>query len=186
MAGITSIKKGSVLRHKNDLYKVTDFNFVNPGKGSSFVRVNMRNLTTGHTSKKTFKSGDDIELVDVYRKNMQYLYKEDEMYAFMDQENYDTIEVNEKIVGEKAKYLKEGLEIIMTTHEGSPVTMDLPDQITYKIDHAPPGVKGDSESGNVTKKVTLENGLKVDVPVFIDEDDEIVVNTNTGEYTEKA
>lgn len=186
MADTTSIRKGVVIRHNNDLYVVSDFQFVNPGKGSAFYKTKMKGISNGKTIEITYKSGETIDVVDVFRTNMQFLYKNADMYSFMNQETYETVDISEDVVGDDGKYLKEGLITIVSLHDGNPVAIQLPKKVTYKVLVAPPAVKGDTASGNVTKEVELENGLIVHVPIFIKEGEDILVNTETGDYDSRV
>ncbi|PSO44878.1 MAG: elongation factor P [Parcubacteria group bacterium QH_9_35_7] len=186
MADTSDLKKGMVIKHQNDLWQVDDTTLVDQARGSAVIRVKMTNLSEGHNQEETFQSGTKIEIADIRHKNMQFLYKESERFAFMDQENYETIEINKDTIGEDEKYLKEGLEVIVKLHEGQPVSIKLPQKISYKVEQAPPATKGDTASGNVTKEVTLQNGFQVDVPIFIEQGEKININTETGEYAERA
>jgi len=186
MGDTTDIRKGAVIQHNNDLYVVTFFQFVNPGKGAAFTKTKMKSITTGKSIEITYKSGESVDTVQVEHVNMQYLYKSGDFYSFMNQSTYETVDVSADTLGDDARYLKEGLEVVMLMHEGAVAAMDLPKKITYKVTHAPPAVKGDSAGGNVTKEVELENGLKVQAPIFIKEGEEIIVNTETGEYGGRA
>lgn len=182
MGDTTDIKKGAVIKHQNDLYVVTVFQFVNPGKGSAFTKTKMKSIATGKTIEITYKSGETVDVVQVQRQNLQFLYKTGDMYSFMNNETYETMEVSEDILGDDGKYLKEGLEVIGVMYEGAVVAIELPKKVQYKVMTAPPAVKGDSAGGNVTKEIILENGLVVYAPIFIKEGEEITVNTETGEY----
>lgn len=183
MGDTTDIKKGAVIRHNNNLYVISSFQFVNPGKGQAFTKTKMKEINTGKTMEITFKSGESIEIVNVEKKTIQYLYKNGNIYSFMDQTTYETVEVSEDILGEDAKYLKEGLLVIASFYEENVVAIELPKKITYKVIVAPPAVKGDSTSGNVTKEVELDNGLKIQAPIFIKEGEEVAINTETNEYS---
>jgi elongation factor P len=182
MADNTDIKKGAVIRHNNDLFVVTDFQFVNPGKGVAFTKTKLKGIGSGKGMEITYKSGESIDMVTVYRKTMQFLYATGDTYSFMDKESYETIEVDIDIVGDQAKYLKEGMDVVMSTHEGIPVAMELPKKISYRVTVSPDAVKGDSTSGNVTKMIELENGLVVHAPIFIKEGEEIYVYTEDSGY----
>lgn len=186
MGDTTNIKKGAVIRHQNDLYVVSACQFVNPGKGSAFTKTKLKSLTTGKGMEITYKSGEAVDTVQVDHTNMQYLYKTGNMYSFMNQETFETIDVSEDTIGDDGKYLKDGLEVIMLMHEGRAVALELPKKVTYKVVEAPPAVRGDSAGGNVTKDITLDNGLTVAAPIFIKEGEEILVNTETGEYGGRA
>lgn len=182
MGDTSDIKKGAVIRHNNDLYVVTVCNFVNPGKGSAFTKTKMKSIASGKTIEITYKSGETVDTVQVNYQNMQYLYKNGNLFSFMKKDDYETVDVDESVLGEDGKYLKEGLEVIGVFHEGAIVSVRIPQKITYVVAEAAPAVKGDTAGGNVTKEVTLDNGHKVQVPIFIKEGEEIIVNTETDEY----
>ncbi|MCB9799118.1 elongation factor P [Candidatus Nomurabacteria bacterium] len=182
MADTSAIKKGVVIQHQNDLYVVSDFNFVNPGKGSAFYKTKLKGISNGKSLEVTFKSGESLDVVDVRRQTLQYLYGDENMLSFMNKETYETIDVNRDIVGDDAKYLKEGLDVIAAFHGEAVVAIELPKKVQYTVKTAPPAVKGDTASGNVTKEVILDNDLTVHAPIFIKEGEEILVNTETGDY----
>ena len=182
MADTTDIKKGVVIRHNNDLFVVTDFHFVNPGKGSAFTKTKMKSISLGKTIEITYKSGETVDVVQVHRQTMQYLYNNGELFSFMNKETYETIDVSVDILGDDVKYLKEGMDVISVIHDESIIAIQLPIKVQYTVKIAPPAVKGDSASGNVTKEVVLENDLVVNAPIFIKEGEEILVNTETGDY----
>jgi len=186
MATSADIGKDIVLKYNGQLYIVTEFNFVNPGKGSAFYRTKMKNLESGKVMEVTFKSGETIEIAEVERRKMQYLYKDENNYYFMDPQSYEQVSIGADLMGEKGAYLKEGGEALMILHQGIPVTAEIPKKIAFKVIEAMPGVKGDTASGNVTKEVTLEGGLKARAPLFIKEGETIIINTDTGEYVERA
>ncbi len=186
MGSVNDIGKESILSIDGEINLVTDFQHVNPGKGAAFVRTKMRNIRTGKTMDRTFKSNESVDFVRVERRKLQYLYAAGEMRAFMDNSSYEQMEINESLLGDKKNYLKEGMEVMVVSHDGTPLSVELPRKVAYKVIEAPPGVKGDTASGNVTKEVTLENNLKVQAPLFIKEGEEIIINTETGEYVERA
>lgn len=186
MSTTADITKDIVIKFKDDLYMITEFQKISPGKGSAFVRTKLKNIRTDKVLENTFKDGEQITIVEVEKRKMQYLYKDTHGYAFMDNASYEQVTVTETIVGQRADFFKEGMEMTVVTHEGVPVNMELPKKITLTVTQADPGVRGDTASGNVTKEVTLENGTKIRVPLFIKEGDELVINTETGEYVERA
>lgn len=186
MASTQDLRKGAIVRHQNNLYTVAECQFVNPGKGAAFVRTRLKDLSTGKVIEITYKSGEGVDVVDVPFQNMQYLYQSGDNYAFMNTQNYEQIEINADLAGAAAKYLKEGIGVVVGTYQDIPVSLELPKKITYKVVEAPPAVKGDSAGGNVTKEIVLENGLKIQAPIFIKEGEEVVVNTETGEYSARA
>ncbi len=182
MGDTTDIKKGVVIRHQGDLYVVTGFQFVNPGKGSAFTKTKMKSITSGKTIEITYKSGETVDVVQVQRQNLQYLYQNGDTYSFMNENNYETVDVDSAILGDDVKYLKEGLKVIGIFYEDRVVAIQLPKKIEYTVIQAPPAVKGDTASGNVTKEIELDNGLKIQAPIFIKEGEKVLVNTETGEY----
>lgn len=186
MGDTTDIKNGAVISRQNDLWVVTSFQFTNPGKGAAFTKTKMRSISSGKTIEVTYKSGETVDVVNVQRINMQYLYKSGENYSFMNQENYETLDVPGDVLGDDAKFLKDGLDVIAVMHEGSIVAIQLPKKVSYKVADSPPAVKGDTASGNVTKEIELDNGLKIQAPIFIKEGEEVVVNTETGDYGGRA
>lgn len=184
---MSDIKKYSIVKWKGELYIITDFQHINPGKGSAFTKFKLKNVKTGKVLEETLKANEaGLESADTEHRNLQYLYQDGNTYYFMDSESYEQFGLDEEVIGEQAKYLKDGLKIIALFYEGNPITIKLPSKIEYKVIEAPEGVKGDSASGNVTKRITLENGLNIPAPLFIKEGDIIKVNTETGEYVERA
>ena len=186
MATTSDIRKGVVISYQNDLFVVVEFQHVNPGKGAAFTRTRLKSLGSGKVIEVTYKSGETIDVVNVQFQTMQYLYKTGSNYAFMNMQSYEQIEMNGDLVGVDAKYLKEGLEVIVGLYEDRPVSIQLPKKVQYRVAEAPPAVRGDSASGNVTKEITLDSGLKIQAPIFIKEGEEILVNTETGEYSARA
>ncbi|HLD18010.1 MAG TPA: elongation factor P [Patescibacteria group bacterium] len=186
MASPNDIKKGTVVRYEGDLCVVIYFQRVSPGKGSSFVRTRMKNIRSGKVVEQNFKSAESLEFEEVQYKKMQYLYRDERLCTFMDNQTYEQVQLANDDVGDDVKYLKEGMEVMIIMHGETPLTIELPKKVPYKVVSAPPAVKGDSASGNVTKEVRLDNGLTVRAPIFVREGDVIVVNTDTGEYSERV
>ncbi len=186
MASTSDVRKGVVIKHQNDLFVVVEFQHINPGKGAAFVRTRMKNLGNGKVIEITYKTSESVDIVSVMFQTMQYLYKSGDNYAFMDMKSYEQIEMDGDLVGDDGKYLKEGLDVIIGMYEGRPVSIQIPKKIQYKVVEAPPAVKGDSAAGNVTKEIKLDNGLTIHAPIFIKEGEEILVNTETGEYSARA
>lgn len=180
------IANGVVLRHKGDLVAVVAFQHVNPGKGSAFVRARLKSLTTGKVVEHTWKASEAIEVVDVQKRRMQFLYSDPTGFAFMDQDTFDQVMVNRAALEDRAGYLTDGLEVHVVLHEGQPITVELPKKVTLKVTEAFETVRGDTAGGNITKEVTLETGLKARVPLFVKEGERVVLNTDTGEYVERG
>ena len=186
MSSVNEISKESIIRLNNEIFLVIESQHVNPGEGSAFVRTKLKNIKTGKTMEITFKSNESVELVEVERRRMQYLYNNGGMYSFMDNSSYEQLDINENLLEGKKEFLKEGLEVMVIKFEGIPLSVALPNKVNFKIIEAEPGVKGDTASGNVTKEAVLETGAKIRVPLFIKAGEEIIVNTETGEYVERA
>ncbi len=186
MLTTSDIRKGAVIKHQNDLFVVVEFQHVNPGKGAAFTRTRMKSLGSGKVIEITYKSGESLDIVSVQFQTMQFLYKTGDNYAFMNMSTYEQVEMNGDLIGDDAKYLKEGLQVVIGLYEERPVSIELPKKIQYKVVEAPPAVKGDTASGNVTKEIVLDNGLRVQAPIFIKEGEEILVNTETGDYSARA
>lgn len=187
MASTSEIKKGVVLRDAQGLWLVVDFQHVNPGKGAAFVRTRMKNLQTGKVLETTFKTSESVDIVEVEHRRMQYLFHDATGYTFMDQENYEQVTMSDEEVGEQGKYLRDGMEVMVSTFEGRPIALELPRKMTFKVIDAMDVVAGNTASGgNLTKEVGLEGGLKAQVPMFIKQGESIIINTDTGEYVERA
>jgi elongation factor P len=164
---------------------IVENEFVKPGKGQAFNRVKIRNLRTGRTIERTFKSGDTLEAADVVDAEMQYLYNDGEFWHFMNPENYEQLAADKKAVGDNAKWLKEQSLCIITLWNGVPMIVEPPNTVVLKIVETDPGLKGDT-SGGGGKPATLETGAVVRVPLFVQIGETIKVNTRTGEYISRA
>lgn len=186
MSSTQDIKKGVVILFKNEPHIVTEFEHIMPGKGSAFVRTKLKNIKSGKVLENTFKVGEKVDLVDLEKKRVQFLYSSGDIFSFMDNATYEQFEVNKEVLSGFEKYLKEGLEVILLFSDGVPINSEFPKKVTYKVIEADPGVRGDTASGRVTKEVTLEGGIKARVPLFIKEGENIILNTETGEYAERA
>ena len=186
MGSPNDIKKGVVILQNGEPWVVTEFQHINPGKGAAFVRTRIKNLTSGRTLEQTYKVSESIEFVQVEYMNMQYLYKDATGYTFMDNTSYEQHTMDEAAVGEQGKYLREGLEVTLTMYENRPIALQLPKKMSFKIMETMPAVAGNTASGNVTKEAKTDGGFTVQVPLFIKEGEEVIVNTDTGEYVERA
>ena len=186
MADTTAIRKDVFMRFQGGICVVSDFQHVNPGKGSAFVKTKLKNIQTGKVVENTFKVGESIEVLNPDRVNMQYLYRDGTGYNFMDNSSYEQMTIGEEVIGEKGIYLKEGQEAIVLILDGQPLSVDIPKKLVFEVTEAMPAVKGDTASGNVRKEVILDTGMKLQVPLFVEQGDKVVVNTETGEYVERA
>ncbi len=185
MASVTEVKKGSVIKRNGELFLVTLSEHISPGKGTPFTRAKIKSLTTGKVLEETWKDNEVVEIVEVGYNNMQYLYTDGTFYTFMDNTTYEQVQLDADTIGDDAKYLKDGLEVVMCVYNEQPVAMELPRKISYKVAEAPPAVKGDSTSGNVQKEIVLENGLIAMAPIFIKPGERVIINTDTGLYVER-
>ncbi len=186
MGKISDISNGKILDYRNGLFEVVDFQHISPGKGSAFSRTRMKNLSTGKVLEVNFKDSDNFEIVSVQRRNMQYLYADTQGLAFMDNKTYEQVSVSADVAGDAVKFLNEGQEVVIVMDDQTALSVSLPKKVTMKVVKAPEAVKGDTASGNVQKDVELENGTMVRAPLFIKEGESIVINTETGDYVERA
>jgi elongation factor P len=184
MATITDINKGKILKYDNSIYEVMEFLHVKPGKGQAFVRTRMKDLESGATISKNFKKGDTFEVVSLEEKNVQFLYKDKGKFYFMDLETYEQYPIGEEILGDTKFYLKENMECSVKISEGKMLGISIPNFVTLKVASTDPGVRGNTAQGG-SKPAVLETGLKVKVPLFLKEGEEIVIDTRTGEYIER-
>ena len=178
-------KKGAIVLHQNEMHMVTEATHRTPGNLRAFFQITLKNLKNGRIVQTRFAPDEPLEKIILDSKTCQFLYKDDSGYHFMDMENYHSFALGDDILGDKKYYLKEGMEIQIDFHEEKPIFPELPGMVILKVVDAPPGIKGDSVSNN-TKIVVCETGLKLNAPLFVNEGDEIKVNTETGEYTGRA
>lgn len=186
MSSPSDIKKGIVILQNNEPWVVTEFQHINPGKGAAFVRTRIKNVKSGRTLEMTYKVSESITIVEVEYRNAQYLYHDATGSTFMDSSSYEQFTMSDEDIGEQRRYLKEGLEVTLAMYEGRPIALQLPRKMQFKITETVPAVKGDTASGNVTKEAKVDAGFVVHVPIFLKEGEEIIVNTDTGEYVERA
>ena len=175
------LKRGMTLELDRTLFQVIDFQHVKPGKGGAFVRTKLRNLKTGAVVDRTFNAGVNVGLAIVERKEMQFVYRDGDDFVFMDTESYDQHHVTSGVVGDAANYLTEGATAIVAMHEGSAIGVELPASVVLRVAKTDPGVKGDRVSGAL-KPATVETGLVVNVPLFVEEGDLVKVDTRSGAY----
>ncbi|MGD0565821.1 MAG: elongation factor P [Candidatus Goldiibacteriota bacterium] len=185
MAIAANVRPGNIFKHENTLWEVVHFHHVQRPRLAPLVRLKMRNFKLGTIVERTFSPDDKFEDARVDERKLQYMYKQGEAYHFMDTENYEQYEFNEKQVGEQSHFLKEEMLVTMLIYEGEVLGVNIPNKVDLKITSAPPASKGDTV-GNATKLATLETGAEVQVPMFIKEGDTIRVDTRTGEYVERV
>ena len=181
---INEIKSGLTILIDGQIYTVMEYQHVKPGKGAAFVRTKLRSLKSGSMLEKTFKGEEKIQEAFIEEKKLQYLYRSDEIYHFMDQQTFEEVSISEDILGQNSRFLKDNLMITVYSHEGEIFNTALPTFIELKITHTEPGLKGDTAK-SATKMATVETGATVSVPLFIEVGDVIKVDTRSGEYVER-
>ncbi|BDQ00304.1 elongation factor P [Aquiluna sp. KACHI24] len=181
MATSNDLKNGMVLNIEGQLWSVIEFQHVKPGKGPAFVRSKLRNVLSGKVVDKTFNAGVKVETANVDRRDMQYLYNDGSGYVFMDTTNYDQITVPSETVGDAANFMLENQMATVALHEGNPLYVELPASVVLEITYTEPGLQGDRSTGG-TKPATLETGYQIQVPLFIENNTRVKVDTRTGDY----
>lgn len=186
MATTADLRVGAVIKHQGELCVVLESIHRTPGNLRAFYQVKMRVIKSGKLKEERFRSGETIEFVRVETKNFQYLYRDGESYVFMDTENYEQIPVDPAVVGDAAKFVKEGQEVqIARDEQEAVVSVTVPQHVTLRVVHTEPGVRGDTAT-NVLKPATVETGANVSVPLFVNEGDLIRVDTSSGDYLDRV
>lgn len=181
MATSNDLKNGMVLSMDNQLWTVIEFQHVKPGKGPAFVRTKLKNVISGKIIDRTLNAGVKIDTATVDKREMQYLYSDGDGFVFMDTQDYDQITLSNTLVGDAANYLLENQQAIVAIHEGNPIYVELPASVVLEITFTEPGLQGDRSSGG-TKPATVETGLQIQVPLFVEQGTKVKVDTRTGEY----
>ena len=181
MATTNDLKNGIVLKLDGQLWTVTDFQHVKPGKGGAFVRTTLKHVLSGKVVDKTFNAGTKVETATVDRRNMTYLYNDGTDFVFMDGETFEQINVPSETVGDAAGYLLENTEAQVAVHEGTPLYVELPTSVVLEITYTEPGLQGDRSTGG-TKPATLETGATINVPLFLEQGAKVKVDTRDGSY----
>jgi elongation factor P len=181
MATSNDLKNGMVLNIEGQLWSVIEFQHVKPGKGPAFVRTKLRNVLSGKVVDKTFNAGVKVETANVDRRDMQYLYNDGTGYVFMDSTNYDQIVIPGETVGDAANFMLENQMATVALHEGNPLYIELPPSVVLEITYTEPGLQGDRSTGG-TKPATLETGYQIQVPLFIENNTKVKVDTRNGDY----
>ena len=185
MATTNDLKNGMCLDIEGTLWTVIEFQHVKPGKGPAFVRTKMRQVLTGKVVEKTFNAGVKIEVAILEKREMQFLYKEGEDFVFMDNKTFDQMNISAVTVGDAANYMLENTEAIVAIHENNPLYIELPASVELTVTYTEPGLQGDRSSGG-TKPATVETGIQIQVPLFIKQDEKIMVDTRDGSYQGRA
>ncbi|MFN3706929.1 translation elongation factor P (EF-P) [Microcella alkaliphila] len=181
MATTNDIKNGSVLSLDGQLWSVIEFQHVKPGKGGAFVRTKLKNVTSGKVVDKTFNAGTKIDFAVVDRRDYQYLYQDGDGFVFMDLTDYDQITVPSETVGDAKNFMLENQNVTIAMHEGVALYLDLPASVVLEVTYTEPGLQGDRSTGG-TKPATLETGYEIQVPLFLEANTKVKVDTRTGDY----
>lgn len=184
MVNSNEIKNGQTIIYDGNIYQVIEFLHVKPGKGAAFVRTKLRNLRTGSVTDKTLNAGVKLEKANIDKKPMQYLYRSD-FFVFMDNETYEQVEVPTEQLEKESKFIKEGMTVDLVFYDTEILGVNLPDKVTLEVVECDPAVKGDTKT-NALKDAITETGLLVKVPMFINQNDSIIVSTATGKYDSRA
>jgi elongation factor P len=185
VATTSDLKNGMCLDIEGSLWTVIEFQHVKPGKGPAFVRTKMRQVLTGKVVERTLNAGVKIEIAILEKREMQFLYKEGEDFVFMDNKTYDQMNISAATVGDAANYILENTEAIVAIHEKNPLYIELPASVPLTVTYTEPGLQGDRSSGG-TKPATVETGIQIQVPLFIKQDEKIMVDTRDGSYQGRA
>ena len=185
MVNVNDFKVGMTIQYDGNIYSVLDFQHVKPGKGAAIVKAKLKNLRTGSIAEYTFNAGVKVETARIEKKPMQFLYSMNDTYYFMNMNDYEQIELAKSIIGDDAKLLKENLDVDIIFFEGEMLGMNLPDKIAMRVVHTEPGVKGNTTS-TAMKDAELESGLIVKVPMFIDQDEMVLISSIDGKYVSRA
>ena len=185
MATTNDLKNGMTLVLEGQLWNVVEFQHVKPGKGPAFVRTKLKHVLSGKVVEKTFNAGVKVEVAIVEKRDMQYLYHDGDSYVFMDSATYDQINIPESTVADAANYMLENAEAVVAIHEGNPLYVELPASVELTITYTEPGLQGDRSSGG-TKPATVETGVEIQVPLFINQGERVKVDTRDGSYLGRA
>ena len=181
MASTADIKNGVVLNIDGQLWSVVEFQHVKPGKGGAFVRTKMKSIMTGKVVDRTYNAGAKIDIENVDRRDFTYLYNDGDSFVFMDMDDFDQLNVPAVIVGDSANYLLENQLVTLAINNGNPLYVELPASVVLEITYTEPGLQGDRSSAG-TKPATLETGYEIQVPLFVENNTKVKVDTRTGDY----
>ncbi|MCF7917685.1 elongation factor P [Candidatus Gracilibacteria bacterium] len=185
MLGITDLKVGATVQIDDEPYIITWNQFSKTARQGGVMKTKLRNLLSGRVMEKTFQGSDRIEEADVNFRRAQFLYTSGDDYEFMDQETFETVTLNKESIGDLVNFMLDGMDCDLQYFNGNPINIKLPPKMTFKITQTEPGVQGDRAQGG-TKSATLETGYVIRVPLFVNQGDKVVMNTDTGEYVERA
>ena len=186
MIDVNDLRKGTCFLLEGELFKVLEYTHNKPGRGNATIRVKIANLRSGAQFERTFQSGNRVEDVELDKKPVQFLYHDGEFFNFMDTDTYEQFTLGEKMLGDQAGYLKEGLQLRLISLEGEPLDVELPVTVDLLVVDSPRDISGDTAAGGGTKVVTLETGLKATVPLFVNQGDLLRIDTRTGGYVTRV
>jgi len=184
LSNISDIGKDKTIKYDNKIFKIVDYQHVKPGKGGAFARTKLKNVETGRVIENTFRDNDKFEIIKIHRRKFQFLYHDGSNYWFMDNETFDQISVEEKVISNKIIWLIENMNCDLLYADEKIIDIEIPLFLELKIEKSEPGIKGDTSTPG-TKPAILEGGVKIDVPLFINSGDIIKVDTRTGKYIER-
>lgn len=185
MISVNDFRTGTTVEYDNHIWQVIEFQHVKPGKGAAFVRTKLRNLRNNNIQEKTFRAGEKLKRAHIEHNKMQYLYAAGSSHTFMDTNTYNQIELETEQIAEELKYIKESMELDINMYEGEVLGINLPKNVELEVAETEPGLKGDTVSGG-SKSATLETGLVVQVPLFINQGEKLIISTNDGSYMSRS
>lgn len=185
MISAGDFRNGITFEMEGNVYQIVEFQHVKPGKGAAFVRTKLKNVINGSVIEKTFRPTEKMPKAHIERKAMQYSYNDGDLYYFMDNETFDMIPLNEDQLGDALKFVTENMDVMILSYKGNVFAVEPPTFVELTVTETEPGFKGDTSTG-ATKPATLETGAQINVPLFINQDDKIRVDTRTGEYMERV
>ncbi len=185
MASTSDFKNGLVLKEEGQLWQIQEFQHVKPGKGPAFVRTKIKNVVSGKIIDKTYNAGVKVEIATVDRRDMTFLYRDGEDYVLMDEQDFEQINVSPAVMGDGARFLLENTSVQVSVHEGVALFAEMPVAVDLVVQHTDPGLQGDRSTGG-TKPATLETGAEVQVPLFINTEDKLRIDTRDGRYLSRV
>lgn len=185
MISVNDLKTGLTVEVEGDIFTVIDFQHVKPGKGAAFVRTKLKNLRNGNTVERTFRAGENIGRAQIENRDVQYLYASGQEHVFMDNQTYDQFSLTTEQLEWELNFLKENMNVKIVSYQGEILGVNLPTSVELKVVETEPGIKGNTATG-ATKNAKVETGLNVQVPLFINEDDVLLIDTREGKYVSRA
>ncbi|OJG16651.1 elongation factor P [Enterococcus canintestini] len=182
---MNDFKTGLTIEVDGDIWRVVDFQHVKPGKGAAFVRSKLKNLRTGAVQEKTFRAGEKVAKAQIDNRKMQYLYESGDSHVFMDLDTYEQIEIPTEQIKDELKYMLENMEVTVIMYGSEILGVDLPNTVVLEVAETEPNIKGDTSSGG-SKPATMETGVTVNVPFFVNQGDKLIINTTDGSYVSRA